>query len=77
MYIVILLNKYRVQIKILSKNASHSKQYNIPLQPPENKLMELIDTHELKRGVSLMMDHLNLATPPVMVHIVRMVRIMV
>ena len=45
---------------------------NSPLQPPENKLMELIDTDELKRGVSLMMDHLNLATPPVMVHTVRM-----
>lgn len=40
--------------------------------PPEHKLDESVDTHELKRGISLIMDHLSLATPPVMIHIVRM-----
>ena len=34
---------------------------------------EAVDTHELKRGISLIMDHMSLGTPPVMVHIVRMV----
>ena len=46
---------------------------HIVCQPPEHKLDESVDTHELKRGMSLIMDHLSLATPPVMVHIIRMV----
>ena len=50
---------------------------HIVCQPPEHKLDESVDTHELKRGISLIMDHLSLATPPVMVHIIRMVCIRV